>query len=250
MNPQRLAYEDATEFERRLLSAAAREQPSPNHVRRMRRAIGLAGGFLSTTSVGTAVLALPKLAALAVVAAGFTGNASSVIRKEPSDTPALQGSLPVDAAARSRSARTTPVRSVPQPAAVEGSQPIEGNRITPTSRARARPSDASPAVAPRTFTDVRAEVRALDRARGLLQQGNSAACLAELERYKKAYPEGLLRQEATVLRVEALNRAGERAAAESAANSLLREHPDSPYRDRVKKAVHPSSTGEDRRENP
>lgn len=77
------------------------------------------------------------------------------------------------------------------------------------------------------------EVAKLDEARTALAQGDAARALSTLEGYARRFPRGVLAPEAAVLRIEALVAAGDRPAATRTAQSFLREHPASPYAQRI-----------------
>ena len=78
------------------------------------------------------------------------------------------------------------------------------------------------------------EVAAIRSAKSALASGNPAQALHELDAYKARFPNGRLAQEATVVRIEALNNAGNRAAAGAMADRFLAAHADSPYAARVR----------------
>jgi hypothetical protein len=80
---------------------------------------------------------------------------------------------------------------------------------------------------------VAAELALLDRAHQALGANEPARALANLDAYTDAFPHGAMRPEATVLRVEALVKAGDRRAAARAAEALLARSPGSPYARRI-----------------
>jgi hypothetical protein len=73
------------------------------------------------------------------------------------------------------------------------------------------------------------ETQALDRVREHLGAGNAAQALAAIQRYRAKWPRGALAAEATLLRVDALLRSGNRSAAEFEANRLIKNAPQSRY---------------------
>jgi len=102
------------------------------------------------------------------------------------------------------------------------------SRRSPAAPNRApRPSAAPPA------PSLSAELTLLDRARGALERDEPAAALAELDAYQRAGGRRLL-EEAELLRIEALARAGDDVEAGSRAREFLATHPGSPLVDRAR----------------
>ena len=81
---------------------------------------------------------------------------------------------------------------------------------------------------------IAAEIESLDRARARLQRGDARAALGALDAYRRAHPAGVLQQEASLLRIEALVRSGDAAAARRVARAFLRDYPQSPHVARVR----------------
>lgn len=92
------------------------------------------------------------------------------------------------------------------------------------------PRAASAETAPSTLGE---ETQALDRARHSLAVNRAAEALAALDGYRRTWPRGALRAEAALLRVEALLRLGNRAAAEREANAIIAQAPGSRYATRA-----------------
>lgn len=78
------------------------------------------------------------------------------------------------------------------------------------------------------------ELTLLDQARGALAQHNPAASAAALDEYARKYPNGTMREEATVARIETLLLAGQSALAATQAEQFLRQHPSSTNTKRVR----------------
>jgi outer membrane protein assembly factor BamD (BamD/ComL family) len=76
---------------------------------------------------------------------------------------------------------------------------------------------------------LQAEVSALGKARAALGRRDGQTALEELDLYTQAFPAGLLADEATVLRVDALALSGEATAAAALGRRYLGAHPTSPY---------------------
>jgi hypothetical protein len=73
----------------------------------------------------------------------------------------------------------------------------------------------------------------LDEARRALSMGEPARALSILDTYIARFPRGTMSPEAVLVRIEALVKAGDRLAAERAAEALSASSPDNPYRSRV-----------------
>jgi hypothetical protein len=99
--------------------------------------------------------------------------------------------------------------------------------------------EGAPEVAPivPAASSLPAEVRLLDEARGSLSAHEPAKAIATLDRYDTAFPGGVLRPEARVLRIQALLDAGDRASATRLADELFRVDPSGPYAQRVRKMI-------------
>jgi outer membrane protein assembly factor BamD (BamD/ComL family) len=70
--------------------------------------------------------------------------------------------------------------------------------------------------------------------RSLLAASKTAAALRALDQYAREFPSGVLQQEATLLRLESLVQSKRTARARELASQFLREHPESPHRDRIR----------------
>jgi hypothetical protein len=78
-----------------------------------------------------------------------------------------------------------------------------------------------------------AELALLDQARGAIHDGQPAEGLAILDAYRARFPRGAMGPEASILRVEALVRAGDRDGAKREGDAFLRASPNSPYAARI-----------------
>jgi hypothetical protein len=99
----------------------------------------------------------------------------------------------------------------------------------------ARTTDARPrAASTPEARSIAGEIAALDRVRRSLDGADSRAALNDLDRYRAAYPRGVLQQEAGVLRIEALWRTGQRERARELTRAFERAHPGSPHLERIR----------------
>jgi outer membrane protein assembly factor BamD (BamD/ComL family) len=77
----------------------------------------------------------------------------------------------------------------------------------------------------------------LDQARGAVRDGQPARGLSILDAYASRFPHGAMAPEASIVRIEALVRAGDRAGAKRAGDAFLRANPSSPYAPRIESLV-------------
>ncbi|MGC4066519.1 MAG: hypothetical protein QM784_18170 [Polyangiaceae bacterium] len=101
--------------------------------------------------------------------------------------------------------------------------------------------DEQSAIAPRGTmqkpVDLSAEIRMLDQARTAIRANNPSQGLVLLGQYVKRYPKGAFRQEAAVLRIEALAVAGSGEQAAREAARFIAHHPRSPHVEKLKRLV-------------
>ena len=81
------------------------------------------------------------------------------------------------------------------------------------------------------------ELSMLDRARNALGAGEPARALSILDAYSARFPRGSMVPEATVLRIEALVRAGDRDGAQRVGSAFLVRFPRNPYAARVQSLI-------------
>jgi len=81
------------------------------------------------------------------------------------------------------------------------------------------------------------ELALLEQVRTALRGGQTDAALRRLARYDSRFPQGALREEALVLRMEALHASGQTAAADALRSKFLVDHPDSPHQERVENTI-------------
>jgi len=214
---KRLLDDGGTPFERALLGAAAREIPAPMLERRMRRALGI--GFIATGA--KLAMALVPVAAIALFAADIglrrsepQDNATAVVapKEMPAPAPRTVVNPPSETPA-------VPVAEIPKAPVTPAVQPVRR-----TERAT-------------SANDLKGEIRLLDQARAAVRNGSSAGALELLRSYDQRYPRGAFRQEVAVLRVEALERRGERDRATDLARKFVAENPDSPHVERVERVT-------------
>lgn len=183
----------------------------------MRRALGI--GFIAT---GVKVaMALVPVAAIALITAGVGLHSESKQNAElATPKPAAVPAAPVVVNPPAQRQASPPVTRAP------------AAPVTPAmTPARQRVERATPA------NDLKREIRMLDQARNAVRSGESALALELLRSYDQRFPRGAFRQEVAVLRVEALERRGERDRANDLARKFVAENPDSPHVERVERVT-------------
>ncbi len=114
--------------------------------------------------------------------------------------------------------------------------PAERTADVPAERTVTAARPAAPE-AKQASRDLRLEIEALDGVRRTTEAGRPRDALALLDQYAAKFPAGKLREEALVLRIEALHASGDQSAADALGQRLLRESPSTPYAARVRAAL-------------
>ena len=222
-DPKLLGQEGATDFERRWLSAARAEEPPPELVNRIERALGLGPGAAApqaprepqaprvpaaTAKGGLSALRIAGLSALGV--GGAVGLVLLLTRATP-PTPPVDRPPPI--------VESAPIVTAP-PSAAPAIAPAPD---APT--ADRRPPSKTGALGD--------EIALIDGARAALAAGSPGQALSLLERYRARHPHGMLLPEALAMRIEAIDRGGEHARARALGRAFLTEYPNSPLAQRV-----------------
>jgi hypothetical protein len=218
---KRLLDESGSAFEHSLLSALRDEKPSPELVARMQQGLGLSavastGAAAGVASVGWAKAALVGLAAVGLAGVGYVGLRSG------------------DSTAVVPPSSQAPAVTVRAPALPE-SKPLPV--VEPEVAREQAPAPAKPRPVASVAPDLREEIRLLDQARAAIRAGDGGQALALLGKYARKYPRGQFRQEAQVLRVEALKQSGNQQAAVALGKKFVAAHPESPHVERVERAT-------------
>ncbi|MBX3207869.1 MAG: tetratricopeptide repeat protein [Labilithrix sp.] len=253
---------------RKLVESARRDDLDAERRRRVAERLGIVPALPPDPGVEPSSLARPWLsvggaltAAALIVAAGATylraesandvappsaaaapsapavADAPSVVAAPSSVTSvdvAALPDVPVEKGALARATGERPVKRV----ADEGARSA---RLAVDPAGVAEPPVAAPALEPLAAasaaeSSLKLEILALDRVRRATEGGRPREALALLDAYVARFPAGKLREEATVLRVEALAASGD-PDAERLARELLREAPNTPYAARLRAAL-------------
>ncbi len=204
-----------------MLRAARASRPARARARRTWAAlvVQVSAGSKGLTVAGAAGASWTAWAATGTAAVVASITAAVIVAKTPAETrpePIVQQAVrPDDAnvpAERSVSAASTVTPFEPSPASTE----VEPRPTTTASRSvRPRPSlPASPSPQP-AARRLAAEVAAVEHLQAIADGNGSVA--AEVERYRREFPQGTLREEVEALAIEDLCRRGSTAAAERSA---------------------------------
>jgi hypothetical protein len=207
-------------------------------------AAGAAKKTASAAGTGATPATLAKAAAwkwalLGALAIGGAGTAAwyAAARSVPpaevrvDEPPAVvTPSAPAEAPA-AEPVREAPVEETPAPA--EARPQASGPRLSKAPQAVPARSASPPA----RGADLAAEAALLDEARAAVAAGEAARALTLLDRHRRDYSAPELGDEAFVLRVEALSKQGDHAAARRLAEPWLAANPKSPYAARVRRSL-------------
>jgi hypothetical protein len=224
-DPKRLLEEGPTELERSLLSAVAAEQPSSEHRMRVREAMGLADAGGPASATRTASSSTGKMVMVGVVGAGAVA-ALLLLGRARQAAPAPIAPAPQEVPAAPVVPEVSPATAAPEaPPAVEPSDPAVAPRAT----------HRTSVAAPSASSDIREQIRLIDEARSAVAAHDAASALRTLDQYRSKFPGGALDQEATVLRIEALDQRGDHAQAASMARAFLARNPASAHATRLQR---------------
>ena len=165
----------------------------------------------------------------------------SVSPAAPSDVPGAHQPAGAGAAAEPM---PSPIANPAAPT-VRGSSPASAARsglaVAPPSAAWEAP--VAPALPPRAEEPAAQalgeQVAALNRARSALAAGDATAALRALDDHDARFPDGVLAEEAAVMRIDALVAMGRREEASDLARRFIASHPASPYASRVRQSLLP-----------
>ena len=269
----RVGHEVADSVERLLLRAGRVAAPRGAKERSLAAvSTALAGAFVTSHAAAGATIAgaggaagaakAGSLTMLHVIAVtGLTGigavSGAMIFDRDHHVAPPSPASVAAPSSAAPKSvARTRPTRPAVLPPALQPPPPIVVTDDPPAANSEQSAAVARAAVAtvetktparaavplavegPPSTVDspapVRVEIAMLDQARRALSLGEPARSLSILDAYVERFPRGTLAPEATLVRIEALIKAGDRPAAERAAEALEASRPDNPYGARVR----------------
>jgi hypothetical protein len=217
------------EIERLLLAAGADERPGVESTRRAARALGIVprAALLAAalvTARGVRWMSVATWSSLSLM--GLVGVTALVGRATP------RAAVVAVAPATPRPVSPAP-QAPPSVAVVEAPASARDEAQAPAPAAGAHVARRPSAVSTPRADRLRDEADALDAVRELLAKGDAAGALLALDGYQRRFADSALREEALLLRIEALVRAGERATATAAARRFVKAYPSSVHLDRI-----------------
>ncbi len=222
MRSTRPLAETGNDVERLLLAAGAGERPDAESVRKTARALGIVPrAALVAATLGLALRAgkwtwLAAWSSISVVCVAALVVTAHAGRSTPLAGIGSTAEAHVQAPAAPAPAPIV-LSAAPAPSAI------------PETRGAARRNVPVAAAADR----LRDEARALDGARALLALGDASGALTRLGDYERRFAGGSLREEALLLRIESLARAGDRSTAAALARRFLATYPASVHVERI-----------------
>jgi hypothetical protein len=231
--PERLRVVGATDLERRLLGAAAAEEPSPELSSRMAAAIGISTAAIGTMAGTAAVETAAATAKATTSASAFLPWISAGVVVFGVAGVLVGARVWMPSAPATPPAAPTAVAPATKPAV-----PVVTEQAAPAATVEAGPAEAAPPAAHRRpagskAADLGEQIALIDGARTALRAGEGDRALESLRRYHDKYPAGSFHPEAAALRIEALAKLGRTSEARALADRFIAEHRGSPLADRV-----------------
>ncbi|HEY2404509.1 MAG TPA: hypothetical protein VGI10_00795 [Polyangiaceae bacterium] len=230
----------------RLIAAERAEAPAHGRAElgweRLANAVALGTPALPVASAALSAGRLTPLAKilLALAAgAGLGAGLGAVIVKGPNRIPEPAVARVAPAAPTNMPASVRPLPVAP-PSAGSDSNPSEplvrSAASTPTQAAEASSTKAEPGTSPASSSNFAAELGLIQRAKAELARGRSDLASVWLEEHAQQFPSGIFCAERDALRALVACSDGANANAQQTARRFLREHPESPLVDRVRRA--------------
>ncbi len=248
-DPVRLLDDEASSYEANLLRAWEDEKPDPAARARVLAALGVGtalpiGATAATNGAAKAAASIaPKAGGVALslttkallVTTLLAGTAIGVnhFRAHEAPTPAKAAPRAVTTA-EAPAALAPPAASAAPPSLAVEALPVATIDPSRTARHHADPAPSSappPALAQ--------QIAELDRARGALAAGDAPGAERLALACERRFPDGALRQEAEVVRIDAIARQGDADRARRAAESFLAKYPGSPHAAHVRTFASP-----------
>jgi hypothetical protein len=250
----KLVPDDPTPLEKILLDASRAELPSEEHKAKLRVALGICLPLsvppppVSTTApvqpAPAAPVASSPTAAPVAAAAAKSGVALKVALgagalalagafaflgtpDAPRQGPGTAGPALAAPVAAKAVAAPAPVAPLQQEALPEVSPLPPVEQAAPARGSRGDSSASS-------TEDLSEQIRLIEAARAGVASQNAKAALSALDSYAAKFPRGSFGQEATVLRIRAVDQSGDSARATAMAKSFVARFPNSPHVARLK----------------
>lgn len=199
--PRRLSQSGG--LSKRLLDSASIDRPSDAARRRAEIFAGTASSFSSTTTETSA--ARPKHKPVKTFVTWIAIGAAASVALAVLGAKLLDSADPHPAAAPQGTMAELPVATAAHP------------RNPDISAERTAPEQHAASVE---------EARAFEVARAAITRGDNAGAITALNAYDTAFPNGALKPDAMALRVQALQRSGKTAEAQTLTDELKRKYPN------------------------
>lgn len=241
MSNLKLVPDAPTPLEKLLLDASRNEQPSEDHKARLRAALGIGLPLSGPLAAPPPELAGPAPAPAAASVAGKSLTAAKAAVGVAAL--ALVGVLVLvrhredggEAAKIAPPAAVVKKTELPSPSHARNDEAIAVSPLPPVERpSELAPRPARGAVSPAPSADLSEQIRLIEAARAGVAGRDASGALAALDSYAAKYPRGAFGQEATVLRIRALDQAGDFARATALAKAFVARFPQSPHVARLK----------------
>ena len=241
MSNLKLVPDDPTPLEKMLLDASRAELPSEDHKARLRAVLGIGVPISGPLASSPTASAAPPTSAAAGIDPAAAGNSTAAAKVAVGlGIVAVAGALWLtrerDVAPVSPPPVVAPI--APVAAAPEPALPAKPAAASPlpsvqpmTAAPRARSTAAAVPTAPEDLSE---QIRLIEAARAGVASHDSRAALAALDSYSAKFSRGSFGQEALVLRIRALDQAGELSRATALAKSFVARFPSSPHVARLK----------------
>jgi hypothetical protein len=218
---------DAPEELERLVRAARGESPDPGvRERALARLLAAQGATVAhTNSRRNVAFVLAAAATVLLVASAFVGKGTAL--------PIGAERLPPSLAPEDNGVGPKPVAPLVPAPDMPGPPP---SALAPVASSKAPPKSSAASTRPLSLAE---ETKALEAVQAELRAGRARAALGLLDRYDRAAVAGGMTTESRLLRIEALARSGNSAAAARLAREFVNTYPNSPLVDRARKYVPP-----------
>jgi hypothetical protein len=240
----KLVPDDPTPMEKLLLDASRAEQPSDEHKQRMMALLGiglpLSGPLAAPAPVAPGqaaasmapVASAGKSAMLAKVAlgVGVVALLGAVVLTQKQDAVQPPRAAVKPSVAVHVTQTPAPIAPAEAAPAVSPLPPVEVEKAPQAPATRGARPDASAAA----DADLGEQIRLIEAARAGVASHNAKAATAALDAYAAKFPRGSFGQEAMVLRIRAIDQAGDSTRASALAKSFVTRFPNSPHVARLK----------------
>jgi TolA-binding protein len=231
-------------MERLLLDASRAERPSDEHKQRMMALLGIGLPLSGPLAAPPPVVPGQAAAGLAPVASagksamfgkvalgvGVVALLGAVVLTRQHDAVQPPAATVKPAVALQVALPPAPAPAVAEAApAVSPLPPVEAAPAPVTPAVRGARPDASAADA-----DLGEQIRLIEAARAGVSSHDAKGATAALDQYAAKFPRGSFGQEAMVLRIRAIDQAGDSARASALAKSFVARFPNSPHVARLK----------------